>query len=368
MVVGIVKSSIKKAPLKVGELIELVKYKPSKKKIFLKPNILGELPPKKGAITHPNVVEGLIRAFQDYEIVIGEGNAYGTTKSTFNKTGYKRLRKEYNIELLDLDEAERFTVPWAFDTCLELPSIIKTHEYINVPTMKTHYQTHVTLGLKNQKGLLKVNTKRDFHRKWGLNKSIRELTKLVKPDFTLVDAIYCIEKEGPEDFFGKRKVMNLLIGGKDFIEVDNVCVDVMGFDITEIEHIPPMDFEIIGENLNDIKSNFVHPKPYLKALNLRIHGDLTICSGCLQSFDEATSHMRHNPLRLLVLCLKLLRRKDVLLGQKAKIPIKHGELMCFGDCTQKIAMENNLQHISGCPPDKKQILHVLLNKRNNGKK
>ena len=59
--------------------------------------------------------------------------------------------------------------------------------------MKTHLQTMVSLGVKNQKGLIPMETKKIFHKK-DLHAYIFELSKVVQPTLTLVDAIYCIEE------------------------------------------------------------------------------------------------------------------------------------------------------------------------------
>jgi uncharacterized protein (DUF362 family) len=358
MVVGIVRANIKSAKYKVAELIKLVGYRPRRHRLFLKPNIVTPMKPHRGGITHPAVVEGIIRAFPDYEIVIGEGNAYGTTKHTFEAVGYGRLKREYNIDLIDLDDTERFTVHWKFGE-LALPKILKTHEYINVPTMKTHSQTGVTLTVKNQKGLLTVETKRNFHRRWGLNDALLELSKVIQPDFTVMDAIYCIEKDGPGDFFGRRKVMNLLLAGTDFIEVDNVCVAIMGHDINEIKHIPAKRFELVGEPLEAVRSNFVKARPVWDVLNLHIHLGLACCSGCTESVDEAFTEIKMSLIKFIKCFFSLLSRKDILVGKDARIPKKYGRLICFGACTKKLATQHKLEHIPGCPPNKEDIIRIF---------
>jgi uncharacterized protein (DUF362 family) len=67
----------------------------------------------------------------------------------------------------------------------------------------------VTLGLKNQKGLLLPEDKKRFH-KLDLNDCIRALTQVVRPNLTLVDGIVGLEGDGPWRW-GTTKEVNLLV-------------------------------------------------------------------------------------------------------------------------------------------------------------
>ena len=78
------------------------------------------------------------------------------------------------------------------DGTLDVPKLLRDCEYVNVPTMKTHGQTMVTLGVKNQKGLLPMGQKKFFHKK-DLHACILALSEAVRPDLTVVDGIYCVE-------------------------------------------------------------------------------------------------------------------------------------------------------------------------------
>jgi len=143
------------------KLIEQLDYKPSKPRIFLKPNVVDALPPSHAVDVDPIVTAGLILALNDKfeveEFVIGENSGYFSEKpETFQRlletSGYGKmvedLKEKYDVPLtmVNLEYVEMDEYKWKFPPYkLKLPSIIKTHSYINLPKMKTHGSCMVTL-------------------------------------------------------------------------------------------------------------------------------------------------------------------------------------------------------------------------------
>ena len=203
----------------------------------------------------PRIVEALVKRFAGREIVIGESCVIGyDALQTFQRTGYAELAERYGLKLVDLNQVDRYEVGWRYGT-LKLPVYLQTHEYVNVAKLKTHIQAGVTLGLKNQKGLLLSEDKKRFH-KLGLNDCIRALGEVVRPDLTLVDGIVGLEGDGPWRW-GTPKEANLLVAGQDVVEVDNVCLRLMGFDHDHAPHIPPCDeLDTIDLSINEARQDF----------------------------------------------------------------------------------------------------------------
>ena len=174
--VAILQATYRTAEVQIRQALRLLDYRPQKDKLFLKPNLvtcphwlpLGGIP--RSAITDLRFLEALLRVFDGYEITIGEG-ALAThvgTDEVLEKTGAADLARKYGARLVNLERAERFEVPWAYGT-LRLPTLLQTHEYVNVPKLKTHILTGVSIACKNQKGLLTQADKVRFHRKYDLN-------------------------------------------------------------------------------------------------------------------------------------------------------------------------------------------------------
>ncbi len=129
----------------------------NKKTALLKPNIVIPAKPKSAIITHPAVVEAVVGVLEEKgfeDIVIGEGAGLGADERIiFDVAGYKKLEKD-GVRLVNLNKSERVEINWKYGT-LKIPKMVKEADlYVNMPKMKTHGQTIVTLAMKNQKGIL----------------------------------------------------------------------------------------------------------------------------------------------------------------------------------------------------------------------
>jgi len=308
-------------------------------------------------ITNPRVVEALLKYFSDHEVVIGEGSIIGKdTKEVFKRTGYTGLAKKYGVRLMDLNDVERVEVKWKYGV-IRIPKILETHEYINIPTMKTHIVTKVTIGLKNQKGLLLPSDKMRFH-KIGLHQSIKELAKVVRPALTVVDGVICVEGDGP-GLSGRPKKMGLVVAGTDHFEVENVCCQIMGFDVDEIEHIPSVEVgEIRGLTISDVRNPFLRARPFHKRFNVYYH-PYDGCSGCINSVGEGVRSIR-SPIKLVkFLYWGIVRRIDFIAGLKPTIPDGAKKIICIGNCAADFAQSNGFRLVKGCPPKARDIRDAI---------
>jgi hypothetical protein len=242
---------------------------------------------------------------------------------------------------------------------LRLPKLLRSHEYVNVAKMKTHVQTGVTLGMKNQKGLLTAADKRRFHR-LGLNDCIRALAQLARPALTIVDAIVALEGNGPWRY-GSPVAMNLLVAGTDLIEVDNVCRQLMGFGPLHAPHIPTLSrVETAGLNIAEASREFAFDyEGYFVYRNVyeHIHDS---CSGCNWTLYHTFKAIKRSPWRRLRFQYRgVWRRLDILMGHPDELPHGHGKVICLGDCARRFAQERGLPLAPGCPPETEALLKLL---------
>ncbi|NVM53836.1 MAG: DUF362 domain-containing protein [Candidatus Helarchaeota archaeon] len=362
--VSIVRSNITEVDEKLREALDLINYKPQKDNIFLKPNIVDAANPRLGVTTHPKIVEALLKYFQELgkEVIIGEGTGFFNSDEKFKKlvkeSGYAKLEKKYGIEIVNLQTTERVKKIWKYGELL-LPKYIDTHEYVNVPSMKTHIICTVTLGMKNQKGLLLFKDKKNFH-KTDLHGMIRELATIAVPDLVVMDAIYCCEATGPAIAGSKPKRMDLLIAGTDTIEVDNVSARIMGFDPAKIPHIPERyDIDIHGLPIEEVQSNFEPPKSYLEIRNIYAYGDDKSCTSCQMNLSRASQKIFFTP--ELRQELETKGRIDLLLGTHPLPNNPSPTVICFGQCAEATAEAHQLPLIKGCPPSYRDLINFLFN-------
>ncbi|MFW9880995.1 MAG: DUF362 domain-containing protein, partial [Candidatus Thorarchaeota archaeon] len=149
---------VQKGSDEVKTTIEILrKAKPKiKNKILIKPNLTMPFSPKTAICTSPQVVEGIIKYLQDLgikDIVIGEGSgATEDMSEIFEIIGYNRLSKKYNIPLVNLNRDKPVRLKITNGRSLKYITVansILDRYIINVPKMKTHRLTEVTLAMKN---------------------------------------------------------------------------------------------------------------------------------------------------------------------------------------------------------------------------
>lgn len=359
MTVAIVRAKLDSLERSMAELIALLGYQPQRQALFIKPNVPDSGPPGQGLYTDPAVVDAFLRLFPERSVVIGEGCIVGRDADiALRKNGYAEVAGRHTAQLTNLEKAERFQVPW-LDGKLQLPTYLQTHEYINIGKMKTHIQTGVTLGMKNQKGLLKAADKRRFHR-LDLNECIRALAEVAHPALTIIDGIVALEGDGPWRY-GRPVKMNVLVGGTDLIEVDNVCRELMGFPPEHAPHIPPVPaVKTVGLSIAEAQRKFAFSyKGYFVYKNVyeHIHDS---CSGCNWTLYYAFKGVKASRWRRLKFWYRgVWRRLDIVMGHATELPANHGKVVCLGDCARAFAEEYRLPIARGCPPEADDVLRLL---------
>jgi uncharacterized protein (DUF362 family) len=302
-------------------------------------------------------IEALLRVFDGYQVVIAEGSVGpGSTDEVFEKTGVTALAHRYGAQVLNLDDADRVEVPWKYGT-LRLPALLQTHEYINVPKLKTHVTTGVTIGCKNQKGLLRRADKVRFHRDLELNQAIHALADAVQPALTIVDGIVGLEGPGPST--GRARHAHLLVAGRDMRAVDVACCDLIALSPERRLHLDPVSYRTVGRTVEESRAPFYAPTETVVA-NMHLLATTGTCSRCTQSMYDGSVAMWHSPYHILRAVWSCgLRRTDIVIGKGHDVlPEVHGRLICYGDCTREFAQEHGLPWIPGCPPSEKEHLEI----------
>ncbi|RLB21759.1 MAG: DUF362 domain-containing protein, partial [Deltaproteobacteria bacterium] len=280
---------------KAVELSHGLDHLPANAKVFIKPNIVfwtKEVPfPKWGVITTSRVVEDMVVLLKERgidDITIGEGMVTNTPRDretpahAFETLGYNVLKKRYGVKYinaferpfdkLDLDTGVLFN----FNT-----DILHSDFVVNLPVLKTHNQAKVSLGIKNLKGMIDINSRKKSHsadQKKDLNYHIARLANKMPPMFTLLDGIYTNER-GPS-FDGRIRRSNILVASADVLSADMVGAKVLGYEPSDVPHLVhaaqyrqrPLDLsdiEVVGERIEDVASFHEYDFPYVENNTLR---------------------------------------------------------------------------------------------------
>ncbi len=381
---------------KAVDLSHGLDHLPNKAKVFIKPNIVfwtRTTPfPKWGVVTTSRVVEDIVILLKERgidEITIVEGITIYDPKDretpahAFETLGYNVLKKRYGVKTLNIFERAFRKLDLGEGVALNFnEDFLQGDFFVNLPVLKAHSQTVVSLGIKNLKGLIDVNSRKRCHSphpQKDLNYMIARLAKKLPPSFTLLDGIYTAER-GPY-FDGKLRRSNLLIGSSDIFSADKVGAKVLGYDPSEIPHlvhaakdfrrpIDLSDVEVVGEKIEAVTSCHEYAFPYTEDRTLPkplekmgIKGlsypkyDHTICTYCSQLNTV-----------ILVAIVNAWKGEpwneiEILRGKMMKPTAGKKKTILLGKCMYQANKNNaDIQEmiaVKGCPPDLREAMKAL---------
>ncbi len=169
--------------------------------------------------------------------------------ATYTILGIEQFCAENNIRILRLD-------PEGGDGWMELqpdgakilrhyhkPSILQEARLINLPVLKTHVVSTMTLSMKNLMGVLPKPDRRTMH-SFGIDQGIVDMNLGIKPDLNIVDGSVGQDGEGP--LYGEKADLQVLVAGRNSLAVDLVCCQLVGVKPRDIPHLK-LALEQMGE-------------------------------------------------------------------------------------------------------------------------
>jgi uncharacterized protein (DUF362 family) len=363
----------------------------SNRKILIKPNNCFRHPimPPYGMVTTSTITELLVRLLLEHgcrDISIGEGAIIGIfdelapyTKRGFQGTSINRVAKKYGIKLIDFNKGPFQELDLGGIKAQVSKSALEADFLINVPVLKTHFQTKVSLGFKNLKGCLSKASKKRFHTSNKLDLLIYWLNEAVKSDLVIIDGIYMLEK-GPETLAGIAHRKDLIIASPDIFECDVIGTTILGIDPSDVAHLREFakrhnrsfdisEIQIKGEDIESVREHLVwqfipdrellSPKG-VTGLSAPYPGQ-TMCCACGATLALALAIMaKDNP------------KTDfggahLYYGMELKPERDARDILLYGNCAIKNSKDlNTVTRIEGCPPTLTKtliaLMRVLLNR------
>jgi uncharacterized protein (DUF362 family)/NAD-dependent dihydropyrimidine dehydrogenase PreA subunit len=243
-------------------------------KVVIKPNLIVPKPSSTGVTTDLRIVEAVVKLVQAQgaEAIVAEGVPFTfNVETTFRQLGYEMLIKKYGIKLINMDTYKPTIIQIKDGLVLKDLKVsgilLEADKIINLPIMKTHTQTNITLGMKNLKGFICGAEKLKLHNR-GISEGIVDVNTFIKPAFTIIDAIVCLEGNGPTN--GQPKRMDLLLASNDILALEIIGCRVMSFDPYSVKHIQlakhknigqydESKITVIGNQVDEVKSKFNVP-------------------------------------------------------------------------------------------------------------
>jgi len=231
---------VRKALAAIGGLERFV---PTGTNVIIKPNICVAHPYQYAATTNPWVVGTLVKMC--FEAGAGRVRVmdypFGcTAEEGYTVSGIKDQVEAEGGEMAYMTPLFKYVktpIPNGIDLKeIEVfEDVLKADVLINVPIAKDHSSTRLTLGMKNLMGvILNRNT---MH--VNLGQRIADLTSLIQPGLTVVDAVRILVANGPSgggDLNNVRKIDTVIVS-PDIVAADSYATSLFGLQPTDIAYI-----------------------------------------------------------------------------------------------------------------------------------
>jgi len=363
-------NAVEKAVDLIGGIREFVR---PGHKVLVNPSWVSVVPKREqAAITLPEVTRAVADIVKGAGAnpIIAESSAIGIdSEKVIQDSGYRELR-DLGYEVVDLKQTDHvmMEVPNGkiFKEIQTFKLVKEADAIIPVAKLKTHDQMELTLAIKKLKGLLSDKYKREFHQQ-GVFEACVDWYEALRPQLSIVDAIYCQEGLGP--IFGKPVEMDLIVAGQDAVAVDAVCGFITGFEPEEVpitleaaqRGLGVMNrdaIEIVGESIASVYRRFMRvledDRVKIEGFDM-IYGEAT-CTGCRMGIMSSLFDMKESD------HLSYLPGVTIITGDP-EIPeaLPREGLVTVGRCVPKEKRTD--RHVKGCPPNNMDIVQAIIGDR-----
>ena len=336
-------------------------------RVLLKPNVTGPASYEKGITTNPAVLEAVLKMVTEagasqIDIGDGTGSAHLGTLKVFDMCGYSYLKEKYDFNFIDLNKMPwhiaKVPEPYIMDEIKIASCVYDNYDVtINLPVMKTHFITGVSLSMKNLKGCIPPAEKRHMH-EVGVNKAVADLNTIITTDLIIMDGTVGSEGLGPKE--GNPVNLGVVAAGTNAVSMDAVCCAIMGFTAHDIEHIRLVyergmgeielsKITVLGDSIESVQRDFAPAVPKLPEGDAATIINGGACSGCISCAVISLSRLVDSGV------LDSLRKQGIkityVIGSKSdqnQIWPNKENVFLLGNCAKKMSDKGTF--LAGCAP------------------
>ena len=226
----------------IASLGGMAKFVPKGCKVLVKPNIGWDLTPDRAGNTNPKLVARIVE--QCLAAGARQVSVFDHTcdpwAQCYRNSGIERAVKDAGGRIVSGD-SEGYYQQVAVPNGRRLTGA-KVHElfldadvFINVPVLKHHSSSMLTVGMKN---LMGVVWDRGFWHRNDLHQCIADFASFRKPTLTVVDAYNVMKQNGPRGVSaGDVVAMKSLIVSRDMVAADAAAAKIFGAEPGDIPYI-----------------------------------------------------------------------------------------------------------------------------------
>lgn len=211
-------------------------------KVVVKPNIGWDVPPERGGNTNPRLISEIIKHCYTAgakEVVVFD-NTCDNWQRSYKNSGIASAvtdaggkiapgNSEGYFHFVTIPEGKNLTRAKVHELILE------SDVFINVPVLKDHGSTRLTMSMKNLMGV--VWDRRYWHGN-DLPQCIADFAGFRKPDLNVLDAYYVMKRNGPRGVSQEDVVtMKAQLISTDMVAIDTAGAKLFGLDPNDIRYI-----------------------------------------------------------------------------------------------------------------------------------
>ncbi|MEG8947715.1 DUF362 domain-containing protein [Rosettibacter firmus] len=229
--------------------------------VVIKPNIGWDANPERAANTNPKLVARVIE--HCYEAGAKKVYVFDHTcddwKRCYSNSGIEKAVKDAGGEIVPGNSESYYQdveikkgVKLKRDKVHEL--ILDCDVFINIPILKHHGSTRLTISMKNLMGTV---WDRGYWHRTDLHQCIADFSTFRKPDLNIVDAYYVMKKNGPRGVsLADVVIMKSQIISTDIVAADVAATKLFGMNPDDIQYISLAHKLGVGtKNLESLRIN-----------------------------------------------------------------------------------------------------------------
>lgn len=229
--------------------------------VVIKPNIGWDGEPERASNTNPELIKRIVEHCKNAgakDIFVFD-HTCDTWNRCYASSGIEKAVKEAGGKMVN-GSYENYYQEVAVPKGKKLKNakvhelILESDVYINVPIIKHHSSTKLTLAMKNQMGI--VWDRRFWHRN-DLHQCIADFVSFRKPDLNIIDGYAILMRNGPRGVSTADVSINKsLIISKDIVAADAAATKIFGWEPSDITYIKNAhDMGLGNMNLSELKIN-----------------------------------------------------------------------------------------------------------------
>jgi Uncharacterized conserved protein len=219
------------------------------KTVFLKLNLVTNAARADGICTDPEIVRAVVNEVRarGASVQAGDNPAIASASSVLKSSGIGPVLKELEVETPDLGKTCALECPRGdrFREFQVSQAIMDADVLLNLPKLKTHALTYMSMSMKNLFGVIPGTRKARWHMKAphadmmaGL---FNDLYSGVVDHFSgegrgilhLCDGVTALEGDGP-GHSGRPKFLGAVLASADGVALDRVGIEVAGLDSSQL--------------------------------------------------------------------------------------------------------------------------------------